>query len=203
MAAPPTLLRHGLLLTLQARWPDYPTTLAPDPAQLLACLRERTYALLVLDGTTLASAVLPELLQQVRRLRPRLPLLLLTGRRPPHLPSPADATRLRLLPRHATPAQVADAAATLLATATTLLATIPPPNAPPTPTRLSAAGFSARELEVLALVAADLCNEQIADRLCLSVRTVESHRRALLHKAEARTCVGLVVRALREGWVST
>jgi pimeloyl-ACP methyl ester carboxylesterase/DNA-binding CsgD family transcriptional regulator len=39
----------------------------------------------------------------------------------------------------------------------------------------SAAGLSARELEVLELVAAGLTNEAIAERLCLSIRTVERH----------------------------
>ena len=62
--------------------------------------------------------------------------------------------------------------------------------------------FSPRELQVLRLVVADHCNEEIADHLCLSVRTVESHRRTLLHKAGTRTLVGLAVRAVREGWVA-
>jgi DNA-binding NarL/FixJ family response regulator len=57
-------------------------------------------------------------------------------------------------------------------------------------------------LDVLRLVVADCCNQEIADRLFLSVRTVESHRRALLQKAGAKTLVGLVVQAMREGWVA-
>jgi pimeloyl-ACP methyl ester carboxylesterase/DNA-binding CsgD family transcriptional regulator len=40
---------------------------------------------------------------------------------------------------------------------------------------LEAAEFSARELEVLELVAAGLANEEIAERLSISVRTVERH----------------------------
>ena len=62
--------------------------------------------------------------------------------------------------------------------------------------------FSPRELEVLRLVVADQCNREIADHLCLSPRTVESHRRTLLHKAGTRTLVGLAARAVREGWVA-
>jgi DNA-binding NarL/FixJ family response regulator len=54
---------------------------------------------------------------------------------------------------------------------------------------------------VLHLVVADYCNQEIANRLCVSVRTVESHRRMLLQKAGANTSVGLAVRAVREGWV--
>ena len=71
------------------------------------------------------------------------------------------------------------------------------------PVRAAPAGsFSPRELEVLRLVVADQCNDEIADHLCLSVRTVESHRRTLLHKAGTRTLVGLAARAVREGWVA-
>ena len=43
------------------------------------------------------------------------------------------------------------------------------------PTRTALGELSARELDVLALVAEGLSNEAIAARLCLSVRTVERH----------------------------
>jgi pimeloyl-ACP methyl ester carboxylesterase/DNA-binding CsgD family transcriptional regulator len=49
------------------------------------------------------------------------------------------------------------------------------PTAPSPPTDTSLADLSARELDVLELVAGGLTNEAIADRLCLSVRTVERH----------------------------
>ncbi|GAB2795559.1 DNA-binding NarL/FixJ family response regulator [Hymenobacter luteus] len=49
---------------------------------------------------------------------------------------------------------------------------------------------------------ADCCNQEIADKLFLSVRTVESHRRALLQKAGTKTLVGLVVQAVRERWLA-
>jgi FixJ family two-component response regulator len=41
--------------------------------------------------------------------------------------------------------------------------------------RLAAAGVTAREAEVLAVTGGRLTNTEIADRLCISVRTVESH----------------------------
>ena len=48
--------------------------------------------------------------------------------------------------------------------------------------RLAAAGVTAREAEVLAVIGARQTNQEIADRLCISVRTVESHVSSLLRK---------------------
>ena len=59
--------------------------------------------------------------------------------------------------------------------------------------------FSGRQLEVLRLVAQDLTNEEIAECLFTSVRTVEYHRSQMLQKAGTRTTLGLVLFALRQG----
>ena len=48
--------------------------------------------------------------------------------------------------------------------------------------RLAAAGVTAREAEVLAMIGGRLTNQEIAARLFISVRTVESHVSALLRK---------------------
>ena len=48
--------------------------------------------------------------------------------------------------------------------------------------RLAVAGVTAREAEVLAVIGGRLTNQEIAERLCISVRTVESHVSALLRK---------------------
>jgi DNA-binding NarL/FixJ family response regulator len=51
-----------------------------------------------------------------------------------------------------------------------------------TPRSASPSGLSARELEVVRLVADGLANKAIGSRLHLSVRTVESHVRHVLQK---------------------
>jgi DNA-binding CsgD family transcriptional regulator/tetratricopeptide (TPR) repeat protein len=56
------------------------------------------------------------------------------------------------------------------------------PRGPQPQTRMHPAGLTARQAEVLDLVAAGLTNAQIAQRLVLSVRTVDHHVAAVLQK---------------------
>ena len=58
-----------------------------------------------------------------------------------------------------------------------------------------------REVEVLGLIARELSNQQIADQLFISVRTVETHRINLTQKLGVRNTAGLVKEALRRGLV--
>jgi DNA-binding NarL/FixJ family response regulator len=53
----------------------------------------------------------------------------------------------------------------------------------PVPARLRSAGVTSRELDVLRLVRDGLANAEIAERLFLSVRTVETHVAHLLAKS--------------------
>ena len=68
--------------------------------------------------------------------------------------------------------------------------------APPLPVELVAAPTT-RELEVLRLIALEYTNGEIADQLCISERTVETHRKNLMAKTHSKTVVGLIQYALR------
>lgn len=61
------------------------------------------------------------------------------------------------------------------------------PRRPRSSTRANPAGLTTRQIEVLRLVAEGLRNAEIADRLCVSPKTVDHHVSALLSKLGART----------------
>jgi two-component system NarL family response regulator len=57
-----------------------------------------------------------------------------------------------------------------------------------------------RELEILALVAEGLSNAEIADRLSLRIKTVESQLRRLFDRYDVTSRTALVRLAARQGW---
>lgn len=63
----------------------------------------------------------------------------------------------------------------------------------------SLADFNDREIEVLKLVCQEYSNQEIADKICLSVRTVEGYRARLFEKTRSRNLVGLVIFAIKTG----
>lgn len=59
--------------------------------------------------------------------------------------------------------------------------------------------LSEREIDVLKLICKELTNQEIADQLFLSKRTVEGHRQRILEKVGAKNTVGLIVYAIAMG----
>jgi DNA-binding NarL/FixJ family response regulator len=62
--------------------------------------------------------------------------------------------------------------------------------------------FSKRELEVLKLIAGGKTNEQVAQMLEISARTVETHRRNILQKSGVKNTAALVKYAMSRGLIS-
>lgn len=58
-----------------------------------------------------------------------------------------------------------------------------------------------REIEVLKLIAAENSNQEIADKLFISTRTVDTHRRNLLEKLRLKNTAGLVKYAMQHGFM--
>lgn len=62
--------------------------------------------------------------------------------------------------------------------------------------------LSEREIEVLQLATHGLSNQEIADKLSLSLRTVQAHLGHIFNKIRVSSRTEAVVRALKEGWVT-
>jgi len=60
-----------------------------------------------------------------------------------------------------------------------------------------------RELEILELIVQEHTNQEIAEKLFISSRTVDAHRRNLLQKTGARNTAGLVKYAFQHNLIST
>lgn len=61
--------------------------------------------------------------------------------------------------------------------------------------------LSARELEILKYYAGGLTNQEIADKLFISIRTVESHKSHIMQKLELKSIVELIKFAIKNKMV--
>ena len=57
--------------------------------------------------------------------------------------------------------------------------------------------FSQKEIDVIRFICQEMTNKEIADRLNLSIRTIEGYRDRILEKMGARNSAGIVVYAIR------
>ena len=71
----------------------------------------------------------------------------------------------------------------------------------PVTTVAGAGTLSSREEEVLRLIAWGYSNKEIATRLDLSVKTVETHKANAMHKLQMRSRIDIVRLALLQGWL--
>ncbi len=61
--------------------------------------------------------------------------------------------------------------------------------------------LSNREKEIMTLIAQEHTNEEIANRLSLSKRTVDNHRQNILNKLEVKNSMGLMMMAIKSGLI--
>jgi DNA-binding NarL/FixJ family response regulator len=60
---------------------------------------------------------------------------------------------------------------------------------------------SEREKEVIVLVAQGYSNNEIGDKMCLSPRTVESHRRNIMQKLDVKNTAEMISYANKQSWI--
>lgn len=57
--------------------------------------------------------------------------------------------------------------------------------------------LSKREVEIVKLITQELSNNDIAERLEISKRTVETHRKNIFKKTKVKSVIGLVILAIK------
>jgi DNA-binding NarL/FixJ family response regulator len=62
--------------------------------------------------------------------------------------------------------------------------------------------FTAREKEILRLICQGFTNPAIAEKLLISIRTVEGHRQRLLEKTDSPNVASLIVYAAKNGFIA-
>lgn len=61
--------------------------------------------------------------------------------------------------------------------------------------------FTDREREILKAIVEGLNSNEIAKLLCLSIHTINSHRKNILAKAAVKTPLQLIKKSIEEGWI--
>lgn len=74
-------------------------------------------------------------------------------------------------------------------------------NAPEPAVPVAVFNLNSREYEFLKMACSELTYNEIADRMCVSPRTVDGYREVVFQKMGVRTRVGMVMEALRHGLV--
>ena len=68
--------------------------------------------------------------------------------------------------------------------------------------RVSEEDLSVREKEILKLVAEGKTSAEVAELLCISIRTVQNHRANIMKKLHIKNTADLVRYAFRKGYAS-
>lgn len=173
-----------------------------DGDELLPLVAQHAPAVVVLDISMPRLSGI-DALRQLRQLHPTLPVVMLsmhTGR--DHVVAALRAGANAYLPKEAAQDELGQALATVLGGRQYLspsLATVvgelgASPAAPTDP-------LTPRQREVLTLLAQGFAIKEVAFRLQLSVKTVETHRAQLMERLGIRDLPGLVIYALRHGLI--
>jgi two-component system nitrate/nitrite response regulator NarL len=75
-------------------------------------------------------------------------------------------------------------------------------NNPTTPSVNEKASLTKREIEILSLIGKEFTTQQIAAKLFISERTVETHRKNIFSKTRAKSVIGLSRYAIKHGYIN-
>lgn len=64
------------------------------------------------------------------------------------------------------------------------------------------AALTSREIDIIRMAAQELSSGEIADRLSINIRTVDTHRNRIMEKTHTRNFIGVVLYALRHEFIT-
>jgi two-component system response regulator NreC len=201
-----SVLRSGLKMLLNAQDDMTVVGEATNGQEALSAVREHLPDLLILDITMPKTDGL-QVLSQIKRAHPNVRVLVLTMHEEEgYLKRALESGAAGYCPKSAADAELISAIRAVMrgnvyihpSHAKILVdKMIPSANTSST----SAAELSERERAVLKLVALGHTNQEIADQLSLSVKTVESYRARGMEKLGLNSRAALVRYAIQEGWM--
>jgi len=62
--------------------------------------------------------------------------------------------------------------------------------------------LTSREIEIVNLASQEKCSKEIADILCISIRTVEKHRKHIMEKTQSKNFIGVILFALKSNIIA-
>ena len=198
------VLRSGLKMLLNAQTDLVVVGEATNGNEALNAVREHSPDLLLLDISMPQTDGL-QVLQQIRRTHPNVRVLVLTMHEEEgYLKRALEAGAAGYCPKSAADAELISAIRAVMrgnvyihpSHTKILLDKMLPTSAPS-----AAADLSERESAVLKLVALGHTNQEIAEQLALSVKTVESYRARGMEKLGLSSRAALVRYAIQEGWM--
>jgi DNA-binding NarL/FixJ family response regulator len=193
------ILRQGVRQILELAGDIEIVGEAADGLEAISLVRQHRPALLTLDiAMPYAQGI--EIFTEARRWSPETRIIAFTGMTSVNLLSElVTAGADGMFMKRGDPQRFADAVPLILNGAKViapeileLLENAPPPNE-----------LTARERQILGLVAQGISNKEIAERLGVSYKTVDNHRTNLMRKLEVHSVAELLSYALREGLLDT
>lgn len=200
------VLRSGLKLLLNAQEDMRVVGEATNGPETLAAVRDYAPDLLLLDITMPKTDGL-QVLQQVKRAHPHVRVLVLTMHEEEgYLRRALEAGAAGYCPKSAADSELLSAIRAVMrgnvyihpAHAKILIDKMLPSASA---VSASPAALSERERAVLKLVALGHTNQEIAEQLALSIKTVESYRARGMEKLGLTSRAALVRYAIQEGWL--
>ncbi len=71
----------------------------------------------------------------------------------------------------------------------------------PKNTNKETVSLTPREIEIVKLISTELSNAQIGEKLFISERTVETHRKNIFRKTNTKSVAGLIKLAMESKWI--